>query len=47
MSISYTPYELNCGYHSHVFFEKNTNPCFQSKIADKLLTELRELMIVC
>ena len=40
-------FELNYGYHPSVFFEKNTNPCFQSKTADKLLTKLQELMTVC
>ena len=35
-----------CGYHPHVFFEENTNPCFQSKIADKFSTKLQELMTI-
>ena len=43
----YTPFKLNCGYHSCVFFEENTNPCFQSKSADELSVKLRDLMTVC
>ena len=27
-STGYTPFKLNCGYHSRVFFEKDTNPSF-------------------
>ena len=46
-SIGHTPFKLNCGYHPHVFFEKNTNPRFQSKSADKLSAELQDLMTVC
>ena len=26
-STGYRLFELNCGYHPCVFFEKNTNPC--------------------
>ena len=46
-STSHTPFELNCNYHPCVFFKKDTNPCSQSKTADKLLVELWELMIIC
>ena len=45
-STGYTPFELNCGYHPHVFFEKNSNFCSQLKSADELLAKLRDLMIV-
>ena len=40
-------FKLNCGYHPYVSFEENINPCPQSKIADKLLAKLQELMIIC
>ena len=40
------PFELNCGYYPRVFFEKKTNPHFQSKSADKLLPELQDLITV-
>ena len=33
--IGYTPCELNSNYHFYFFFDKNTNPCSWSKIADK------------
>ena len=46
-SIGYTPFKLNCGYHPRISYEEDINPRFQSKLADKLLAELRELMIVC
>ena len=46
-STGHIAFELNCGYHPHVFFKKNTNPHSQSKIANKLSIELQELMIIC
>ena len=46
-SIGHTLFELNCGYHSHIFFKENTNPCFCLKTVDKLLAELQVLTIIC
>ena len=46
-STSYTPFELNCGYHPCVSYEEDINPRFKSKLADDLARELRELMAVC
>ena len=46
-SIGHTPFELNYGYHPRVSFKEDTDPRFQSKIADELSAKLRELMIVC
>ena len=43
---SHTPFELNCGYHSWILYEEEANPCSKSKSANKLLAELKELMIV-
>ena len=43
----HNPFKLNYGYHSHIFFEEDTNPCFQSKIANKLSIKLQKLMTVC
>ena len=40
------PFELNYGYHFWMSYKEEVDPCFQSKSADKLPTELRELMIV-
>ena len=45
-SIDYTPFELNCGYHSHVFYKENVDPCSKSKSAEDLANDLRELMMV-
>ena len=46
-STSDTPFELNCGYHPRMLYEENVNSRSQSKLADKLLAELKELMIFC
>ena len=46
-STGYTPFKLNCKYHSCVFFEEDTNFCSQSKTAKKLSSKLKKLMIVC
>ena len=46
-STGYTPFELNCGYHPQMSYEKEVNPRSKSKSADKLLAELRELIFVC
>ena len=40
-------FELNCGYYFWMSYKKEFDFCFQFKSADKLLEELRELMIVC
>ena len=45
-STNHTPFKLNCGYHSWMSYKKDVNPYFQSKLADKLLAELKELMNV-
>ena len=45
-SIDYTPFKLNYSYHPKVSFEKNTNPCFKSKSAEKSSVELRKLITV-
>ena len=46
-STGHMPFELNCGYHSCIFFEEDINPCSQSKSAEKLLAELQDLITVC
>ena len=40
-------FELNCGYHLRVSFQKNTNPFLRSKTANELSAELRKLMNFC
>ena len=46
-STGHTPFELNYGYHPRMLYKEEVDPCSQSKSADKLAEELRELMIVC
>ncbi len=46
-STSHTPFELNCSFHPRASYEEYVNPRSQSKSADELATELRELMAVC
>ena len=46
-STSYTPFELNCGYYPWMSYKEEANFCSQSKLAEKLSAELREMMIVC
>ena len=46
-STGHTPFELNCGYHPRMSYEEDVDPRSQSKSADELSAELRELMIVC
>ena len=42
-----TSFKLNCVYHLWVFYEEDIDLQLKSKSANKLLAELRELMIVC
>ena len=46
-STGHTPFELNCGYYSQILYKEDVDPRSQSKPADELLAELRELIIVC
>ena len=46
-STGHMPFELNCGYHPRMSYKENVDPRSQSKLADELSAELRELMIVC
>ena len=46
-TISYIPFELNCGYHFCVFYEKDLDLRSKSRIAEKLSSELQELITVC
>ena len=46
-STGHTFFELNCGYHSHVSYEKNLDPCLKSKTMEKLSSKLRNLIAVC
>ena len=46
-STSHMTFELNCGYHSYLFFKKDTNLGSQLKTSDKLLTKLQNLITIC
>ena len=46
-NIGHTSFALICGYHFWVFVDKDTNPYLQSKSADELSVELRDLITVC
>ncbi len=46
-STGHIPFELNCEYHPWASHKKDINPRFQSKLADELVTELKELIIIC
>ena len=45
-STGHTPFELNCNYHSKVFFKEDVDPCSRFHSANKLAEELRKLMKV-
>ena len=44
VNTGYTPVELNCKYHPHVFYEEDLNPCLKSKTRKKLSSKLQDLM---
>ena len=46
-STGHTLFELNCGYHSCVSYEEDPDPRSKLKTAEKLSSELRNLMAVC
>ena len=46
-SFSHTLFEFNCGYYPQMLYKDDVDPCSMSKSANKLSTELKELMIVC
>ena len=46
-SINHTPFKLNCGYHSQVFFKNNINSCSKSYSANELVKKLKELIYIC
>ena len=43
-SISHIHFELNCGYHPCVSYKEDIDPYSKSKLADDLVSELKELM---
>ena len=47
VSIGHTIFKLNYGYHTQVLYKEDIDRCSKSKLADKLLAKLQELMIIC
>ena len=43
-SIGHMPFEFNYGFYPKASHKKDVNPYFQSKLANKLATNLKELM---
>ena len=46
-SISYTPFELNFGYHPWILYKEKVDSHSKSKSADKLLAKIKKLIIIC
>ena len=46
-STGHTPFELNCGHHPWMLYEKDVNPRSQSKSVDEISAKLKELIIFC
>ncbi len=46
-STGHTSFELNYGFHPQTSYKEDVNPRSQSKLADDLVTELKELMAFC
>ena len=43
----YTPFKLNYGYHPYISYKEDINLCFKSKLANKLSSEVQELILIC
>ena len=46
-STNHMPFEFNCDYYPRMSYEENVDLRSQSKSADKLSAELKELLILC
>ena len=46
-SIGFRPFKLNCGYYPRVSYKKDLDSRLQSKTAEELSSELRNLMAAC
>ena len=45
--IGHTLFKLNCAYYLCLFIKEDINSCFSSKLADKWLAKLQDLITVC
>ena len=43
----HTPFELNCRYHSCVFYKEDLDLCSKLKTTEKLSSKLQNLIAVC
>ena len=46
-STGHTSFELNCGFHPQASNEEDVDSRSQSKLANELATELKDLMTMC
>ncbi len=46
-STGHTFFKLNYGYHPHAFYKENLDPHSQSKSAEELVNQLRDLITIC
>lgn len=46
ISVNYISFELNCVYHSKASYKKDFDTCSQSKSANKIVIELRDLIVI-
>lgn len=46
-SIDYISFKLNYNYHSYIFYKKDINSGFKSKLAKTSLNEFRKLKTIC
>ena len=46
-STGYTLFKFNCGYHPWVSYKEDLDPRSESKTAEELSSELRELITIC
>ncbi len=46
-STSHTSFELNCDFYLRASYEKDVDPCSQSKSADKQAIKPKKLMAIC
>lgn len=46
VSTGHTLFELNCGYHSKVFYQKNVDLNLKSKAENKLAAELKLVIFI-
>lgn len=46
INTSYKYFQLNCDYHSYIFFQKKIHLCSKSYFANKFAKKLKDLMLI-